>query len=162
MKRALLIALLLFCSVAVFAQSITINDLANISNLSNAEAHNYLTLGKKFKRQYIQDVDGNSIEHLNKVGPDNKEETIVIGVGSKLSSGTILRTVTYATSTSQHIINLIGQAKHMGLIMKLHGSDAKNDIYLFDNDFFHIVIFLNHDNISGSVEVHQKEYLGFD
>ncbi|WP_432328361.1 hypothetical protein ACRQ5D_01145 [Mucilaginibacter sp. P25] len=46
--------------------------------------------------------------------------------------------------------------------MKLHGSDVKNDIYLFDNDFFHIVIFLNHDNISGSVEVHQKEYLGFD
>ncbi|WP_432328363.1 hypothetical protein ACRQ5D_01150 [Mucilaginibacter sp. P25] len=46
MKRTLLIALLLFCSETLFAQSITINDLANISNLSNAEAHNYLTLGK--------------------------------------------------------------------------------------------------------------------
>jgi hypothetical protein len=162
MKRTLLIVLLLFCGATVFAQSITINDLANISNLSNAEAHNYLTLGKKFKRQYIQDVDGNSIEHLNRVGADHKEETVVIGVGSKLSSGAVLRTVTYTTSTSQHIINLIGQAKHMGLIMKLHGADVKNDIYLFDNDFFHIVIFLNHDNVSGSVEVHQKEYLGFD
>jgi len=162
MKRILLVALLLFCGAGLFAQSVTVNDLANISNLSNAEAHNYLTLGKKFKRQYIQDTNGNSIEHLNKIGPDNKEETVVIGVGSKLSSGAVLRTVTYTTSTSQHIINLIGQAKHMGLKMSLQGADAKNDIYIFDNDFFHIVIFLNHDNVSGSVEVHQKEYLGFD
>jgi hypothetical protein len=162
MKRALLITLLLFCGVAAFAQSVTVNDLANVANLSNAEAHNYLTLGKKFKRQYIQEVEGKPIEHLNKVDANNKEETVVIGVGDRLPSGSMLRTVTYTTSTSQHILNLISQAKHMGLTQKLHGSDAKNDIFFFDNDFFHIVIFLNHDNISGSVEVHQKEYLGFD
>ncbi|AYL94134.1 hypothetical protein [Mucilaginibacter celer] len=162
MKRALLITLLLFCCTTVFAQSITINDLANVANLSNAEAHNYLTLGKKFKRQYLQEVDGHSIEHLNKIGPDNKEETIVIGMGDRLPSGTMLRTVTYTTVTSAHILNLIAQAKHSGLTMKMHGSDAKNDIFFFDNDFFHIVIFLNHDNISGSIEVHQKEYLGLD
>jgi len=162
MKKALLVVLFLFCGTAMFAQSITINDLANVANLSNAEAHNYLTLGKKFKRQYIQEVDGHQIEHLNRIGPDNKEETIVIGMGDRLSSGAVLRTVNYTSVTSQHILNLIGQAKHMGLIQKLHGSDAKNDIFFFDNDFFHIVIFLNHDNISGSVEIHQKEYLGLD
>ncbi|PWK79646.1 hypothetical protein LX99_00104 [Mucilaginibacter oryzae] len=162
MKRSFLITLLIFCGTRIFAQSVTINDLANVANLSNAEAHNYLTAGKKFKRQYLQEVDGHTIEHLNKIGEDNKEETIVIGMGDRLPNGGILRTVTYTTVTSQHILNLIAQAKHLGLIMKLHGSDAKNDIFFFDNDFFHIVIFLNHDNISGSVEVHQKEYLGLD
>ncbi|SDF20028.1 hypothetical protein SAMN05216464_11459 [Mucilaginibacter pineti] len=167
MKKYLFVALLLLCAAGVSAQSITVNDLTSISNLSNADAHNYLVLGKGFKRQYLQDVDGNTVEHMHKTGQnketgDKMEETVVVGVGTKLSSGTVLRTVTYTSLTTKHIFNLITQAKSLGLSMKFQGADSINNIYLFDNDFFHITMLINRNNAIGSVEVKQKEYLGFD
>jgi hypothetical protein len=162
MKKYLFLALLSFCGVDLFGQSVTINDLTNISNLSNADAHNYLVLAKGFKKEYTQEVDGRDTEHLNKVGLDKNQEKVVIGVGTKLSSGTILHTVTYTTTTPVHIFHLITQAKKQGLSMKFQGADSVNNIYLFDNDFFHIVMFINRDNTFGSVEIKQKEYLGFD
>ena len=167
MRKYLFVALLLLCAAGVSAQSITVNDLTSISNQSNADAHNYLVLGKGFKRQYLQEVDGNTVEHMHKTGQNKEtgekvEETVVIGVGTKLSSGTILRTVTYTSLTTKHIFNLITQAKSLGLSMKFQGADSVNNIYLFDNDFFHITMLINRNNAIGSVEVKQKEYLGFD
>jgi hypothetical protein len=146
----------------VFGQSITINDLTNISNLPNDEAHNYVVLGKGFKQEYLQDVGSNMLEHLHKTGTDKKEESLIIGEGTKLSNGTILRTVTYKSQTTQHLFNLITQAKSAGLKMNIQGADAVNNIYLFDNNFFHITILVNRNNTFGSVVVKQKEFLGFD
>lgn len=167
MKKYLFITLLSLCCTCVFGQSVTVNDLTSLSNLSNADAHNYLVLGKGFKKQYLQDVDGNTVEHLHKTGEnkadgDKMEEVVIIGVGTKLSSGTTLRTVTYTSLTTKHIFNLITQAKSLGLSMKFQGADSINNIYLFDNDFFHITMLINRNNAIGSVEVKQKEYLGFD
>lgn len=162
MKKYLLIASLVFWGVDLFGQSVTINDLTNISNLPNDEAHSYLVLGNGFKKEYLQDVNGNTLEYLHKIGTDKKEETVIIGVGTKLSNGSTLRTVTYKSQTTQHLFNLITQAKSAGLKMNIQGADAVNNIYLFDNNFFHISIFVNRNNTFGSVEVKQKEFLGFD
>ncbi|WP_295719628.1 hypothetical protein [Mucilaginibacter sp.] len=162
MKKYLFLVVTCFCCVDLFGQSVTVNDLTNLVNLSNADAHNYLVLSKGFKKEYTQDVGGNIVEHLHKGGPVNKGEAVVIGVGTKLSSGTILRTVTYTSAITKDIFNLITQAKRLGLDMKFQGADSVNNIYLFDNDFFHIVMLISRDNSSGSVEVKQKEYLGFD
>lgn len=162
MKKYLFLALLSFCCIDLFGQSITINDLTNLTNLSNGDAHNYLVLTKGFKRKYTQDVDGNTVENLNKIGIEHKEESVAIGVATKLSSGAILRTVAYKTATTKHIFNLITQAKSAGLPMRFQGADSVNNIYLFDNDFFHIVMLISRDNTSGFVEVKQKEYVGFD
>ncbi len=162
MKKYLFLALLSFSCVNVFGQSITFNDLTNLTNLTNADAHNYLVLAKGFKKDYTQDVDGNTVEHLHKPGLEHTEESVAVGVALKLSSGATLRTVTYKTSTTKHVFNLITQAKSQGLPMRFQGADSVNNIYQFDNDFFHIVMFISRDNTSGYVEVKQKEYLGFD
>jgi hypothetical protein len=162
MKKYLFLALLSFWGVDLFGQSVTINDLTTLSNLSNADAHNYLVLAKGFKKEYTQEVEGRETEHLNKVGGDKNQEKVIVGVGTKLTSGTVLHTVTYTTTTPAHIYHLITQAKKQGLNMKFQGADSVNNIYLFDNDFFHIVMFINRDNTLGSVEIKQKEYLGFD
>jgi hypothetical protein len=162
MNKYILITLLTFCCANVFGQSITINDLTNISNLPNDEAHKYVVLGKGFKQEYLQGVGSNTLEHLHKTGTDKKEESLIIGEGAKLSNGNILRTVTYKSQTTQHLFNLITQAKSAGLKMNIQGADAVNNIYLFDNNFFHITILVNRNNTFGSVVVKQKEFLGFD
>lgn len=162
MKKYLLITLLAFCGADLFGQSITLNDLTNISNLANDEAHNYLVIGKGFKQEYLQEVNGNTLEHLHKVSANKKAETVIIGQGTKLSNGSILRTVTYQSQTAKHLFNLITQAKNAGLKMNIQGADAVNNIYLFDNSFFHIAFFVNRDNTYGSVEVKQKEFMGFE
>ncbi|WP_183557308.1 hypothetical protein [Mucilaginibacter sp. SP1R1] len=162
MKKYLLITLLAFYCGNLFGQSVTLNDLTNISNLPNDEAHNYLVVGKGFRKNYVQDVNSNTLEYLHKVSADKKEETVIIGEGVKLSNGTILRTVTYKSQTTQHLFNLITQAKNAGLKMNIQGADAMNNIYLFDNNFFHITIFVNRNNNFGSIEIKQKEFLGFD
>ncbi|HEY9196528.1 MAG TPA: hypothetical protein VIM77_09695 [Mucilaginibacter sp.] len=162
MRRIFFVAIFCFGCTGVFAQSITINDLTNLTNLNNGDAHNYLVLSKGFKKKYIQDVDGNTVEHLNKTGPEKKEESVAIGVATKLSNGAVLRTVTYKTAITKHIFNLITQAKSAGLAMKFQGVDIVNNIYIFDSDFFHIVMYISRDNSSGFVEVKQKEYVGFD
>ncbi|MDN5287494.1 MAG: hypothetical protein JWR38_3768 [Mucilaginibacter sp.] len=162
MKGYLLIVLLTVCSTNLFGQSVTLNDLTNISNLANDEAHNYLVSGKGFKKEYLQDVNGNTLEYLHKIGADKKDESIIIGEGTKLSNGTMLRTVTYKSQTAQHLCNLIIQAKNAGLKMNIQGADAINNIYLFDNDFFHITFYINRNNTFGSVQIKQKEFLGFE
>ncbi|WDF75391.1 hypothetical protein PQ469_15985 [Mucilaginibacter sp. KACC 22773] len=162
MKKFLFVALLCFCGANLFGQSITVNDLINLTNLTNADAHKYLVLAKGFKKAYTQDVDGNTIEHLSKIDAQKKQESVDIGVALKLSSGAILRTVTYKTARTEQIFHLISQAKKQGLPMKFQGADTINNIYQFDNDFFHIVMYINRDNTSGYVEVKQKEYVGFD
>lgn len=162
MKKYLLIALMTCCCVNVFSQSITLNDLINVSNLPNGEAHNYLVLNKGFKNEYLQDVNGNTMEHLHKVAGNKQQETVIIGECTRLSNGSVLRTVVYKSQTTQHLFNLITQAKNAGLKMSMQGADAVNNIYLFDNDLYHIVIFVNRNNTFGSVEVKQKEFVGFD
>ncbi len=162
MKKYLFIALFCFGSVNLFAQSITVNDLTNLTTLANPEAHNYLVLSKGFKREYTHEVDGNTVERLNKLTADKKEESVDIGQAVKLSSGAILRTVTYKTSIPLHVFNLITQAKSAGIHMRFQGADVKNNIYQFDNDFFHIEMLIARDNTYGFVQIKQKEYLGFD
>jgi len=162
MKKYLLIVLLACCSGHVFGQSITLNDLINISNLPNDDAHNYLVNGKGFKNEYLQDVNGHTVEHLQKNAGNKTHETVIIGEGYKLSNGTMLRTVTYKSQTTQHLFNLITQAKSAGLKMNIQGADAANNIYLFDNSFYHIAVYVNRDNSFGSIEVKQKEFIGFD
>ncbi|MDR6944919.1 hypothetical protein [Mucilaginibacter pocheonensis] len=162
MKKYLLIVLLACCCINVFGQSITLNDLINISNLPNSEAHNYLVLNKGFKNEYLQEVNGNTMEHLHKVAANKKQETVIIGEYTKLGNGSLLRTVVYNSQTTQHLFNLITQAKSAGLKMNIQGADAMNNIYLFDNNFYHISIFINRNNAFGSIVLKQKEFLGFD
>jgi hypothetical protein len=57
---------------------------------------------------------------------------------------------------------MIAQAKHYGLTQRFRGVDNSNNIYLFDNDFYQVNIYLKRDQSSGLVEIKQKEYMELD
>ena len=161
MKRYCLILLVLCCFSNARAQSISFFDLTNLTNLSDGQAHTYLTLGNVFKHQYLEEVDGKKIEHFRSRSNKVKEQSITIGENTKLSNGTILRTVTYDTRDPQHIVNLIAQARRAKMIMKFQGQDAYNNIYKFDNEFYLITMTISTTENKGAVVVTQKEFVGY-
>jgi hypothetical protein len=154
--------IILFCFGSnSYAQSVSFFDLTNLSNLSNGEAHTYLILGKAFKQQYLQEIKGNKIERFHSIVPNSKEQTVTIGDNIPLPDGKFLRKVSYTTRDSLHILNLIAQAKKARMVMKLQASDANNNIYVFDNEFYHVTMLISTTENKGSVEVKQKEFTGF-
>lgn len=161
MKRNLLIFVLFLLSISSYGQSITFYDLTNLTNLSDGQAHNYLTLGKVFKHQYVEEVDGKKIEHFRSVNPQLKEQNITIGVKEQLSNGTVLHTITYVSRDPQHIVNMISQAKRAKLIMKFQGVDADNNVYIFDNEFYRVAMYISTTENKGMVKINQKEFVGY-
>jgi hypothetical protein len=161
MKKYCLVVLLFCLCLKTYGQSISFFDLTNLTNLSDGQAHTYLTLGKVFKQQYIQEIDGKKIEHFRSISNKVKEQSITIGENAKLSNGTILRTVTYDTTDPQHIVNLIAQARRSKLIMKFQGQDAYNNIYRFDNEFYFITMLISTTENKGQVVVTQKEFVEY-
>ncbi|RWY55518.1 hypothetical protein [Mucilaginibacter gilvus] len=161
MKKYLLILFLFCLRMSSNAQSITFYDLTNLTNLSNGQAHTYLVLGRVFKHQFIEEKDGKKIEHFRSINPNVSEQTITIGVNTALSSGTVLRSVTYTTRNPQHVLNLIAQAKSGKLTMKFQGSDVDNNIYVFDNDFYHVKMYISTTENKGTVVIEQKNYIGY-
>ncbi|RYU90500.1 hypothetical protein EWM62_07525 [Mucilaginibacter terrigena] len=161
MKKYGLIILMFCICTSTYGQSISFFDLTNLTNLSDGQAHTYLTLGNTFKRQYLEEKDGKTIEHFRSISTKVKEQSIVIGEHVKLSNGTLLRTVKYDTRDPQHIVNLIAQARRAKLVMKFQGQDADNNIYKFDNEFYFITMLISTTENKGSVEVTQKEFVGY-
>ncbi|QHS55701.1 hypothetical protein GWR56_09175 [Mucilaginibacter sp. 14171R-50] len=158
MKKYGLVILLFCICTGTYAQSISFFDLTNLTTLSDGQAHTYLTLSKAFKRQYLQEKDGKTIEHFRSVAKNVKEEGITIGDRVKLNNGTMLRTVTYDTRDPQHIVNLIAQARRAKMVMKFQGQDADNNIYKFDNEFYAITMLISTTENKGQVVVTQKEF----
>ncbi len=105
------------------------------------------------------DVNGEAMEYFKNISNKPNTEKIIVGSYTKLYDGTLLRTVDYTSTDPQYIINMISQAKRNGLELKFRGADASNNIYLFDNSFYHVSIYLRRDQTSGLVEIKQKEYL---
>jgi len=146
----------------VFGQSINFNDLVYFTNLTNRQVFDNLLEGNRFRQEYTMTVKGQELEYFRSIGKKANSEKIIIGGYSRLYDGTILRTVSYTSTDGQNIINMIGQVKRYGLQMKFQGADASNNIYLFDNAFYRVSIYLKRDQTSGLVEIKQKEFLGLE
>jgi len=161
MNKIILILLTFCIGVTAQAQSISFFDLTNLTNLTDGQAHNYLTLSGVFKHQYLEEKDGKKIEHFRSVSPAIKEQTVTIGENTKLTNGSVLRSVFYTTRDPQHVVNMISQAKRGKLIMKFQGADANNNIYIFDNEFYRVNMYISTSESKASVEVKQKEFAGY-
>jgi hypothetical protein len=150
----------------MFGQNVKFSDLVYYTTLTNREVYDILRQGKAFKQDYTMDVNGQEIEYFRGVNADKTDtavtEKIVTGHFTKLYNGTVLRTLYYTSANAQYIINMISQAKRYGLDLKFRGADASSTIYLYDNNFYHVSIYLRHDQKSGIVEIKQREYLGLD
>jgi hypothetical protein len=161
-KYLFILPLLTLCSLSISAQSIKFSDLVYFTSLTNRQIYDNLVQGVAFRQNFSEDVYGQEIEHFKSINNKNASETIVVGKYSKLYNGTVLRTINYTSSNAQDILNMLVQAKRYGLELKFRGADNNNNIYLFDNNFYHVSIFLSRDQKSGFVEIKQKEYLGLE
>ncbi|MDO3640588.1 hypothetical protein [Mucilaginibacter sp. L3T2-6] len=161
-KYLFLMPLLLLARLSINAQSIKFADLVYFTSLDNSAVHSNLLQGDSFRQDYSIDINGHPIEYFKNIVGKPGTEKITVGNFTKLYNGTVLRTVTYASANPQHIINMIAQAKHYGLGKTFQGADESNNIYLFDNSFYHVSIYLRRDQTSGLVEIKQKEYLGVE
>lgn len=161
-KYLFFLPLSLLCSLCVSAQSVKFSDLVYFTSLTNRQVYDNLVQGVAFRQEFSIDVDGQEIEHFKSINNKNASETIVVGKYSKLYDHTILRTISYTSSNAQDILNMLVQAKRYGLELKFRGADNNNNIYLFDNNFYHASIYLARDQKSGFVEIKQKEYLGIE
>jgi len=161
-KYLLFLPLLLLTSLSMYGQSIKFNDLVYFASLTNGEVYTNLLNATTFKQEFTKDFNGQELEYFkNTKGKPNTEE-INVGQYTKLYDGTVLRTVNYTSTDPQYIMNMISQAKRYGLDLKFRGADNSNNIYLYDNNFYHVSIYLRRDQSSGLVEIKQKEYLGLE
>jgi hypothetical protein len=162
MKKYLFFLPLMLLSSLMYGQSIKFNDLVYFAGLTNGEVLNNLQQGSAFRQDYTEEVNGQELEYFKNIKSKPNSENIIVGGYTKLYDGTILRTVDYSSTNAQNIINMISQAKRYGLDLKFRGADASNNIYLYDNSFYHVSIYLRRDQSSGLVEIKQKEYLGLE
>lgn len=161
-KYLLFLPLLLLCSLSMYGQSVKFNDLVYFTSLTNREVYDNLRQGTAFKQDFTKDVNGQEMEYFKSIGAKPNTEQINVGQYTKLYDGTVLRTVNYTSTDPQNIMNMISQAKRYGLDLKFRGLDDANNIYLYDNNFYQVSIYLRRDQTSGLVEIKQKEYLGLE
>ncbi len=156
MKRYVIAVLLLFSCISAYSQSIGLLDMINLTSLKPEQVENYFVAGRVFQLQFGETVDGMLVKHYQSAGKTPKQETVLTGAGVKTASGDVLHTVSYVTSDPQNIINLIGQTKSVNLKLTFQGADAVNNIYIYDNFLYHVVIKLNFTQTVGSVDITQK------
>jgi hypothetical protein len=162
MKYLFFLPLMLLCSLSMYGQSIKFNDLVYFTSLNNRQVYDNLIQGNAFRQDYTMDVNGQEVEYFKNIGTKPSSEKINVGIFTKLYNGTLLRTVNYTSTDPQNILNMISQVKRYGLALKFQGEDAANSIFLYDNNFYHVSIYLRRDQSSGLVEIKQKEYLGIE
>jgi hypothetical protein len=161
-KYLFFLPLFLFYTLSIHGQSVKFSDLVYFTSLTNQQVYDNLKEGKAFRQDYTTDVKGQELEYFKNTGNKPNTEKIIVGSFTKLYDGTVLRTVSYTSTDPQNIINMISQTKRYGLDLKFRGADPFNTIYLFDNSFYHVSIYLRRDQTSGLVEIKQKELLGLE
>lgn len=148
-KYLFFLPVMLLTSLSMYGQSTKFSDLVYFTSLTNSEVYDNLLQGNSFRQDYSTDVNGHEIEYFKSITGKPATEKIVVGNFTKLSDGAVLHTVNYTSTDPQHILNMIAQAKRFGLEMKFHGADEANNIYLLDNSFYRVSIYLRRDQTSG-------------
>lgn len=161
MKKTLIISFLFFCGMAARAQSLSLSDLTNMATFDMGRANVFLTQGKPFKQIYMEDKGKLVIHHYKGITPASKCETVVVGDGFVTASGTLLHTVTYTSTQTKYILNLLGQAHAAGFNRSFLGADAYKKIYVYANGLYTMRIFINLDNSSGTIEVKQNDFVTY-
>ncbi|RYD91449.1 MAG: hypothetical protein EOP54_22405 [Sphingobacteriales bacterium] len=110
----------------------------------------------------MKNATGMQMEGYKRTGADYKWETVMVGDGTKLDNGALLRNVYYTSNNKQHILNLVTQATKSGMKLSFKGLDADKNIFIFDSELYNISMNLNIYNGSGTVTIKQKEVAGIE
>ena len=157
MKRYLFTVILFVVCAVSNAQSLTFEELLNLTGMTDEQANYFLTVSKGFKSTGLQVLNGkNEYQYKSNSSAPGKTETVTIDVSTNNTGAKTLRVVTYNTLQEQDINNLLAEAKKSSLTIVFQGSDANKNIYRFDNSLFRASISLSIDKKYGSVEVQQR------
>jgi hypothetical protein len=156
MRRYLLISVLLFAFSGGYAQSLSFDELKNLTNLNNDQVHNYLIVSKGFKGKGKEVFGGRDFEIFKSNRTDQSKVETVSLRSSEVTRGEITRQVVYYTLRLQDINALLAQAQQSDMTMIFKGSDKYSNIYRFDNSLFMAIISISHDKKSGSVQLEEK------
>ena len=159
MKKLLVILGLCLGTIAAHAQSVSMSDLTNLATINMTDANYFLTSGKPFKQDYTEALNGFNLRHYVGTTPASKCETVMMGDGIKTSTDLVLHVVTYTSTNTKYILELIGQAKSAELKKNFQGVDQFNNIYIFDNFLYTVHVYIKTDNSEGTVKVEQKYYV---
>ena len=157
MRRYLFAVLLLFACSGGYAQSLSFEELQNLTNMTDDQAHNYLLVSKGFRSKGKQQINGRNFElfQSNRIDPD-KRETVSLRASSQGTSGNVSRQVIYFTLREQDINAMLVQAKASKMALVFKGADQYKRIYRFDNSLFMAIISTAFDHLSGSVVLEEK------
>src|ERR1700712_326401 len=108
MKKLLAILGLCLSAIAANAQSISMSDLTNLATINTTDANYFLTSGKPFKQDYSEVLNGLTLRHYVGTTATSKCENIMMGDGIKTSTSLVLNVVTYTTTNTKYILELIG------------------------------------------------------
>ena len=156
MKKFLITSALFFAVTCCYAQSLSFEDLLNLTSMSGAQAHDLLTISKGFKSAGQQTLNGKVEDQYKIMKTPDKTETVLLSEITRNTVGGVSRGVTYLTVQESDINALLAQAKKTTLSLVFQGSDANKNIYRFDNSLFKATISLSFDKKWGSVEIEQK------
>jgi hypothetical protein len=155
-KRYVVIFLLLITGLCGRAQSLSFDELKNLTNMTGDQLHNYLLVSKSFKPAGKRVYGGRSFEQFRSNRNDpSKAETLSLRAAESLGEN-MVRQVIYFSLRAQDIKALLVQIKQSGMTMIFQGSDKYKDIYRFDNSLFMAVISLNFDKSSGTIQLEEK------
>jgi hypothetical protein len=157
MKRYLFAALFIFACTGTFAQSLSFTDLLNMTGMSDAQLHDFLSSSRGFRAMGLQSVNGRAYQQFKlEKGTTDKMESVLVGVGVKSVSGITTHEIIYNNTQEQDLNNLLAQAKKSNLTLLFQGADLTSNIYRFDNSLFRASVSLAFDKKSGNVDVQQK------
>jgi hypothetical protein len=159
MKKLLVMLVLCLSAVISHAQSVSMSDLTNLATINMTDANYFLTSGKPFKQEYSQEVNGLTLRHYVGTTAASKCESVIMGDGIKTSTPLVLHVVTYTSTNTKYLLELIGQAKSAELKKNFQGVDQFNNIYIFDNFLYTVHVYIKTDNSEGTVKVEQKYYV---
>ena len=163
MKNYLFILILICLGAGVKAQSVSMSDLTNLVSLDPSNAHDFLTEGKPFveynpNNAAYEEVNGLMVRHYYGVNPKSRSESLLVSAAAVDLTGLQKHTVTYVSTNTKYLLNLISQAKNSGLFREFKGNDAYNNIYLFNSALYYVSVYIKNDMSKGVIQVRQKVY----
>src|SRR5580692_461756 len=97
MKQYLFAVLLFFACTGAYAQSLSFEDMQNLTSMGDAQLRDMLTASKGFQVAGGMTFNGKSYRQYTKVtkGTPDKDESILVGADVKTASGVLTHEIIY-------------------------------------------------------------------
>jgi len=160
MKKYLLAVGLFILTLSSKAQTMTFPDMVDLGHLNNDQLYATLIATGRYRVNTMAQVNGQDISYYEVIDRNKqvvKGETLVTGAYHTADHDVRLHTFTYQTTYADYVYNLMAQMTKDGYSLTFRGNDASKHIYIYDNQFTHVTIFIPFYHGTSSVEIREKD-----